>query len=174
MKISDQAALLFISKAVSAALLFAVGPILVRYMDQAEYGTFLQINLITSFLVAIVPWGIPQAISFFVPRIGTAKRFSFVTRTLTTLFVLGCFGAALVWVGRDLLGQWEAAVSFGRIGARGRRMAPKLFGDEARMRSFIREGLRRRRSARRRIGVDYRVVDASEAGWDMLHSLRLA
>ena len=76
--------------------------------------------------------------------------------------------------GRDLLGQWEAAVSFGRIGARGRRMAPKLFGDEARMRSFIREGLRRRRSARRRIGVDYRVVDASEAGWDMLHSLRLA
>lgn len=106
MKISDQAALLFISKAVSAALLFAVGPILVRYMDQAEYGTFLQINLITSFLVAIVPWGIPQAISFFVPRIETAKRFSFVTRTLTTLFVLGCFGAAMVWVGRDLLGQW--------------------------------------------------------------------
>jgi O-antigen/teichoic acid export membrane protein len=105
-KISDQAALLFISKAVSAALLFAVGPILVRYMDQAEYGTFLQINLITSFLVAIIPWGIPQAISFFVPRIGTAKRFSFVVRTLTTLFALGCFGAAMVWLGRDMLGQW--------------------------------------------------------------------
>jgi O-antigen/teichoic acid export membrane protein len=105
-KISDQAGLLFISKAISSALLFAVGPILTRYMDLDEYGTFLQINLITSFLVAMIPWGIPQAISFFVPRIGTAKCFSFVVRTLTALFVLGCFGGVMVWLGRDLLGRW--------------------------------------------------------------------
>lgn len=103
---SDQAAILFVSKALTAGLLFALGPILVRKLDQAQYGTFLQINLIISLFVAIVPCGIPQAISFFVPRIGPSRHFRFVTRTLSALFLLGSVGAAVIWVGKDYIGQW--------------------------------------------------------------------
>ncbi|OQW31029.1 MAG: hypothetical protein A4E19_20925 [Nitrospira sp. SG-bin1] len=103
---SDQAAILFISKALTAGLLFALGPILVRKLDQAQYGTFLQINLITSLFVAILPCGIPQAISFFVPRIDPSKHFRFVTRTLTALFLLGSVGVVVIWAGKNYIGQW--------------------------------------------------------------------
>ncbi len=103
---SDQAAILFASKTLTAGLLFCLGPILVRKLDQAEYGTLLQINLIISLFVAIVPCGIPQALSFFVPRIGPLRHFRFVTRTLSVLFLLGGVGAAVAWMGKNYMGTW--------------------------------------------------------------------
>jgi len=69
-------------------------------------------------------------------------------------------------VGRDLLDDWTVAVRFGRIGQGGqeRRYAspePEL------MRRVIRDRLRRRLSAPRRIGCPYRLASFSSApGFD--------
>lgn len=62
--------------------------------------------------------------------------------------------------GQDLFGQWTARVSFGRIGCRGRTMVRALTSEDEAW-AFLEKGLRRRRTAPRRCGAAYRVVEAS-------------
>jgi len=71
---------------------------------------------------------------------------------------------------QDLFGQWQAVVTFGRIGRRGqaRRHA---FEDEAGLSRFVRCALLRRRSATRRIGVSYEAVEVSPSILPMLVQL---
>jgi hypothetical protein len=61
-----------------------------------------------------------------------------------------------VVVGRDLLNAWTVAICFGRTGRRGteQRFASSLAGE---MQAVIRDRLRRRMSAPRRIGCAYRL-----------------
>ncbi len=106
MKLSDQAAALFLSKTVTAGLVFILGPILVRYLTQAEYGTFLQVNLLTTFVVTAAPIGLSQSFAYFVPRLGAGKHYQFVVRTLTLLAGMGVIGAVAIFVGRNYLGDW--------------------------------------------------------------------
>ena len=106
MKLSDQAAALFISKTITAGLLFILGPILVRFLTQAEYGTFLQVNLVTTFVVTAAPIGISQSFAYFIPKLGGGKHYQFVVRTLTLLIGLGILGAITIFVGRNYLGLW--------------------------------------------------------------------
>jgi predicted DNA-binding WGR domain protein len=84
-----------------------------------------------------------------------------------------CHRAWRVEAGLDLFGKWIVRVSFGRIGCRGRTIA-REFASEEEARSFVRNGLRRRRSAVRRCGVDYRVVDASPAALALLTAVSLS
>ena len=73
---------------------------------------------------------------------------------------LNRFRSWSVEAGIDLFGNWTARVAFGRIGSRGRVMS-REFASEEDVHAFVRKGLRRRRSAIRRSGVAYRVVEAS-------------
>ena len=74
---------------------------------------------------------------------------------------------------QDLFGRWQAVVTFGRIGRRGqtRRHA---FEDEVELSRFVRPALLRRRSAVRRIGVEYEAVEASPSALLLLSQLGLA
>lgn len=74
-----------------------------------------------------------------------------------------------VEAGPDLFGVWIARVRFGRIGTAGRAVGYH-FGSEAEAHSFVRAGLRRRQTAKRRIGVAYQLIAAS-AGAEPLLSL---
>ncbi|VFU17466.1 WGR domain-containing protein [Methylocella tundrae] len=67
-----------------------------------------------------------------------------------------------VEAGIDLFGEWTARVSYGRIGSRGRTIS-RVFESEKLGREFVRKGLCRRRSAKRRCGVAYTVIEASPA-----------
>ena len=64
-------------------------------------------------------------------------------------------------------------VSFGRIGCRGRTFA-REFGSEDEAHAYVRDGLRRRKGAVRRCGVEYRVIDASPAAQPLLTMVRLS
>lgn len=68
---------------------------------------------------------------------------------------------------RDLFGGWCVRVTFGRIGCEGRALR-REFDNEAAVRGFLRQGLRRRARAIRRIGVAYRAVSASPAAAELL------
>ena len=70
-------------------------------------------------------------------------------------------------ISHDLFGMWVADVQFGRIGSRGRQ-ARLVFESQSETDAFIRERLRRRATAKRRIGVAYRYVHASDEAWTML------
>jgi predicted DNA-binding WGR domain protein len=73
----------------------------------------------------------------------------------------------VVEAGIDLFGEWMARVSFGRIGARGQTIW-RVFESEKLAREFVRKGLRRRRSAMRRCGVAYKVIEASPAALPLI------
>jgi hypothetical protein len=64
-------------------------------------------------------------------------------------------------IGYDLFGTWVADVQFGRIGSCGRQVR-LVFENQPDTEAFLRQRLRRRATARRRIGVAYRYVRASQ------------
>jgi len=76
---------------------------------------------------------------------------------------LGRFRAYRLEAGPDLFGVWLVDVTYGRIGTRGlsRRYTAD---DEAGARKIVRQTLRRRATAKRRIGVSYRVCEVSDPG----------
>ncbi len=67
---------------------------------------------------------------------------------------LGRFRAYLLEAGTDLFGVWLVDVTYGRIGTPGRRIR-HVVENEAEAKKLVRETLRRRASAKRRIGVAY-------------------
>jgi hypothetical protein len=67
---------------------------------------------------------------------------------------LGRFRSYRLEAGTDLLGDL-VEITYGRIGARGRRIRYAV-QDETQARRLVRETLRRRATARKRIGVPYR------------------
>jgi hypothetical protein len=58
--------------------------------------------------------------------------------------------------GRDLFGHWLVEIRFGRIGTAGRALAYSA-PDEGGARRIVRQCLRRRSTAPRRIGIPYRI-----------------
>ena len=75
------------------------------------------------------------------------------------------FSAYRLEAGTDLFGAWLVDVTYGRIGARGRTIRT-LARDEAEARKLVRQSLRRRGTARKRIGVGYELKELSDPeGW---------
>ena len=70
-----------------------------------------------------------------------------------------------VEAGQDLFGDWLVEVTFGRIGPGGRTVR-YVAADEQGARILTRACLRRRASARRRIGIAYRELSRFDPnGW---------
>jgi predicted DNA-binding WGR domain protein len=65
-------------------------------------------------------------------------------------------------VGRDLLDDWTVCVHYGRIGQRGQELCFANHEAEI-LRRIVRDRLRRRLSAPRRIGCSYRLKEFSSA-----------
>jgi predicted DNA-binding WGR domain protein len=71
-----------------------------------------------------------------------------------------------VTLGRDLLDHWTVAIRYGRIGQDGRELRYAAREPDA-IRAIIRDRLRRRLSAPKRIGCPYRLAAFSAApGFD--------
>lgn len=76
---------------------------------------------------------------------------------------LGRFRSYRIEAGIDLLGDWLVAVTYGRIGSPGRTVR-HVAADEAEARHIVRQCLQRRSTARKRIGVGYRLRELSDPG----------
>jgi hypothetical protein len=63
-----------------------------------------------------------------------------------------------------LLGDWLVEITYGRIGTRGRRIRYAVQG-EAQAKKPVRDTLRRRATARKRIGVAYRFCQLIDPLW---------
>lgn len=68
---------------------------------------------------------------------------------------LGRFRSYRIDAGIDMLGAWLVEVTYGRIGTRGRCLRYAV-NDEAEARNLVHRTLRRRGTAKKRIGVSYR------------------
>ena len=65
-----------------------------------------------------------------------------------------------IWMSIDLFGDYVVETCWGRIGAKGQRQR-RSFPDALSARRHVRAIVRKRRGARKRIGVDYRLVTVS-------------
>lgn len=71
--------------------------------------------------------------------------------------------------GTDLLGDWLVETTYGRIGTPGRAIRQAVTDEQA-ARKLVRQHLRRRATAPRRIGVPYRISEIHDpAGWIARH-----
>lgn len=71
-----------------------------------------------------------------------------------------------ITVGRDLLDDWTVSIQYGRAG-QGGRVLRYAGSDTAKLQSIVKERLRRRLSAPKRIGCPYRLKQLSSAsGFD--------
>lgn len=78
---------------------------------------------------------------------------------------LGRFRAYRLEAGTDLFGTWLVEVEYGRIGTSGRRLR-YVAGDEAEARRLVHKTLRRRATAKKRIGIPYRFRELTDPwGW---------
>jgi hypothetical protein len=68
---------------------------------------------------------------------------------------IGRFRSYRLDAGTDLLGDWLVDVRYGRIGTSG-RLIRYVTNTESEARKLVKESLRRRSSAKKRIGVAYR------------------
>jgi hypothetical protein len=73
---------------------------------------------------------------------------------------------------RDILGHWNARLTFGWIGCGGRTQRHD-FDIEAATRSFVRAWLRRRGTAEKRLSIRYRVIDDSSSTRPLLRLVGL-
>lgn len=71
---------------------------------------------------------------------------------------LGRFRSYRLEAGTDLLGAWLVEVTYGRIGTGGRRLRYVVNGEDD-ARQLVRKTLRRRATAKKRIGVSYRFCE---------------
>ena len=84
-----------------------------------------------------------------------------------------CDPARNIWrsysiaAGQDLFGDWIVVMNYGRIGARGRTKTI-LLSDEAETRRYVRQCLKKRENAPKRIGIDYKVKDITGT-WGDFH-----
>lgn len=65
-----------------------------------------------------------------------------------------------ITAGQDLFGNWVVSINYGRIGAKGRTKT-FLLTDEAETNRYVRQCLKKRESAPKRIGIGYKVKYAS-------------
>ena len=71
----------------------------------------------------------------------------------------------LVAAGQDLFGNWIVELTYGRIGCKGRTKVVPVDDEEA-ARRYVRQCLKRRERAPKRIGVGYQIKDIS-GRWEL-------
>ena len=78
---------------------------------------------------------------------------------------LGRFRSYQLEAGTDLFGTWLVEITFGRIGTSGRSLR-YVAGDEADAEKLVQRSLRRRATAKQRIGVPYHFREVTDPrGW---------
>lgn len=70
----------------------------------------------------------------------------------------GHFRSYHIEAGTDLLGDWLVVITFGRIGSPGHSLC-YAFNSEDEAKTLVRQTLRRRETARKRIGTEYRLTE---------------
>jgi predicted DNA-binding WGR domain protein len=70
----------------------------------------------------------------------------------------GHFRSYRLEAGTDLLGNWLVDITYGRIGTRGRRVR-HVASNAAEAKKLVKHALRRRSTAKKRIGTGYRFLE---------------
>lgn len=98
-KFSDKAIAYMGSNVIDSILHVIMGMLMVRYLIKYDYGTFRQIMLVAVLVSTTLAIGLPQSLSYFIPRANTAgekKQLAF--QVFIALTLLGLLAAAVCYM----------------------------------------------------------------------------
>jgi O-antigen/teichoic acid export membrane protein len=104
--LADQAIFLTLGQFIAYAGNLIVGVILVRMVNAADYGTFLQVNLVFSMAVSILIFGLPASLFYFIPQRQADDVKRFVVQHLVILLLIGTTAAGFLYASGPYLAMF--------------------------------------------------------------------
>ncbi len=99
----NQALWLGIGQLCTFLIAFLTAPILVRYFDKTEYGTYKQILYVYTTVMSLFTLGLPGVFSFFIPRLNASQQ-KFLVNGITRIFLgLGFCFSVFLYLTSDLI-----------------------------------------------------------------------
>lgn len=86
--ISELAITLILARGISFFITVFIPLVLVRFLNQSEFGTYKQSMLLLSTAITLVPWGMAQSLYYFLPKDSENRRGYFIN-TILFLFIVG-------------------------------------------------------------------------------------
>ena len=102
MSFRDKSIIYIGSHVASSVFPLLASMVMVRYLSQYEYGTFRQIMLLAVLLPTCIALGLPQSLSYFIPRAAAKKeKKQLALQMFACLTVLGAVAAVVIYNLRD-------------------------------------------------------------------------
>ena len=106
MRFADKSILFIGSQIASSAFPLLTSMVMVRYLSQYEYGTFRQIMLLAVLLPTGIALGLPQSLSYFIPRASSPKeKKQIALQIFLCLTVLGAVATLVVYTLQDQISR---------------------------------------------------------------------
>lgn len=99
----DKTIILMVSKVISSANIFVLSIFFARMLLKADYGTYIQVNMIINLMVLLLALGIPPSMFFFLPKNNNQKHL--IKRTFAVLFSIGVINIFLMFFFKDYVGK---------------------------------------------------------------------
>lgn len=101
----NQALWLGIGQLLTFAISFVTAPILARYFDKVEYGTYKQILYVYASLQGVFTMGLPMVFAYFIPKLNKGQQKTLVNK-LTYVFVfIGFIFSLTLYLSSDLIAK---------------------------------------------------------------------
>lgn len=100
----DKTIILMASKIIGTLNVFVLSIFFARMLLKADYGTYIQVNMIVGLLVMVLSLGIPPSMFYFLPKENNQKHL--IKRTYILLFFMGCLICISLFFLRDLIAQF--------------------------------------------------------------------
>ena len=94
-----------IGRVAEKGLTFLATLALVRLLTKEEYGSYLQIALVSQLAVSVLLFGLPLALPYFVPRAMAHERRHVITVIVSLIAAFACVGAIGIVLGGGLLAR---------------------------------------------------------------------
>lgn len=103
--LSDKAGFLITANFIKYAVGFALPLLMVRMLDQGDFGTYQQLLLVNSIAVGLLTLGLPSSIFYFYNRIDAAQQPALIVQSLLMLLVAGIVATVVIGSGATLIGE---------------------------------------------------------------------
>ena len=100
----NQALWLGIGQLCTFAIAFFTAPILARYFDKVEYGTYRQILYVYTSLQSLFIMGLPNVFAYFIPRIKTEQQKALINRLTLYFLLIGLCFSIVLYLCSDCIG----------------------------------------------------------------------
>lgn len=96
--IADNIVIVILSKILARAGSITMGIILVRLLSQADYGSYLQFNLLFLTITYLMIMSLPATIYYYLPRLQEEQAKGFILQTMLLLAVMAAFTCSGVYL----------------------------------------------------------------------------